>query len=149
MIKVVATLILSTFITLSFAEECKKTKVCPSTDKKKCAEYQKKDEKCKSEYEACKKKCKGDEECIKKCKEECKIKCSSKKNDSIEKSTKSQSKCPVMGGAVEIGKSKYVDVKGKRIYICCSGCEAPIKKDPDKFIKQLEDDGVKLEVIPN
>lgn len=144
MMKLAVTLILSTFITFSFAEECKKTKTCPSTDKKKCAEYKKKDEKCKSEYEACKKKCNGDEECIKKCKEECKIKCAAKKNAAM----KSQSKCPVMGGAIEVGKSKYVDVKGKRIYICCSGCEAPIKKDPDKYIKQLEGEGVKLEVVP-
>lgn len=144
MMKVAVTLLVSGFLALSFAEECKKTKACPSEDKKQCAEYQKKQEQCKKEYEACKEKCKGDEECIKKCKEECKSKSECKM-----KSSKAQTKCPVMGSAVEVGKSSYVDVKGKRIYICCKGCEAPIKKDPEKYIKDLEDMGVELEVIPN
>lgn len=129
MMKMAITLLVSGFIALSFAEECKKTKACPSEDKKKCAESKKVEkEKC------CKDGKKDGEKCCKTEKSEVK---------------KNQTKCPVMGSAVEIGKSSYVDVKGKRIYICCKGCEAPIKKDPDKFIKQLEDEGIEIEVVPN
>ncbi|MFN2287236.1 MAG: hypothetical protein ABR578_02765 [Chromatocurvus sp.] len=53
---------------------------------------------------------------------------------------KLQTTCPVMGGAID--KNLYVDHEGKRIYLCCKGCEAPVKKDPVKYIKALEDKGV-------
>ncbi len=53
---------------------------------------------------------------------------------------KLQTTCPVMGGAID--KNQYVDHDGKRVYICCEGCEAPLKKDPAKYIKALEDKGV-------
>lgn len=51
-----------------------------------------------------------------------------------------QTTCPVMGG--KINKDLYVDHDGKRIYVCCKGCIDPIKKDPVKYIKQLEAEGV-------
>ncbi len=51
-----------------------------------------------------------------------------------------QTTCPVMGGAID--KSQYVDHDGKRVYICCKGCAAPLKKDPATYIKKLEDAGV-------
>lgn len=57
-----------------------------------------------------------------------------------------QTTCPVMGG--KINKDLYVDVKGKRIYICCKGCIKTIEENPDKYIKKLEDAGVKIEKIP-
>jgi YHS domain-containing protein len=53
---------------------------------------------------------------------------------------KAQTTCPVMGG--KINKSQYVDVKGKRIYVCCPGCIGKIKADPDEYIEKLEDEGV-------
>ncbi len=59
---------------------------------------------------------------------------------------KPQTTCPVMGGKID--KSQYADVKGKRIYVCCAGCIGKIKADPDKYIEQLEKDGVKLKVAP-
>ena len=31
-------------------------------------------------------------------------------------------KCPVMGG--KVNKSIYVDIKDKRIFLCCAGCDA-------------------------
>lgn len=62
------------------------------------------------------------------------------------KTAKAQTICPVMGG--KINKSVYVDVEGKRIYMCCKGCEGAIKKDPAKYIKKLEADGVTLEAAP-
>jgi YHS domain-containing protein len=56
---------------------------------------------------------------------------------------KAQTKCPVMGGAVD--KALFVDYDGKRIYVCCDGCIAKIKKDPAKYVKQLEAEGVTLD----
>jgi hypothetical protein len=53
---------------------------------------------------------------------------------------KLQTTCPVMGGAID--KALYIDHDGKRIYICCKGCEAPLKKDAAKYIKKLEDEGI-------
>jgi len=58
---------------------------------------------------------------------------------------KAQETCPVMGG--KIIKTQYVDHDGKRIYVCCKGCIAPIQKDPAKYIKALEADGVTLERV--
>ena len=58
---------------------------------------------------------------------------------------KAQATCPVMGGA--INKELYVDYGGKRVYVCCQGCIAPIQKDPAKYIKALEEQGVTLEVV--
>ena len=59
---------------------------------------------------------------------------------------KKQTTCPVMGG--KINKAQYADVKGKRIYVCCPGCVTKIKADPDKYIKQLEANGVVLDKTP-
>ena len=59
---------------------------------------------------------------------------------------KPQTLCPVMGNA--INKKLYVDSGGKRIYVCCAMCISTIKKDPAKYIKQLEDQGITLEKTP-
>jgi hypothetical protein len=59
---------------------------------------------------------------------------------------KPQTLCPVMGGA--INKKLYVDSDGKRIYVCCAMCISTINKDPAKYIKQLEDQGITLEKTP-
>jgi len=64
----------------------------------------------------------------------------------VESVVKAQTTCPVMGGKIK--QDLYVDVEGKRIYVCCKGCIAPIKKDPAKYIKKLEDDGVAVESTP-
>lgn len=56
-----------------------------------------------------------------------------------------QTKCPVMGG--EINKDLYVDHDGKRIYVCCQMCISKVKDTPEKFISQLEKEGVELEDI--
>ena len=58
---------------------------------------------------------------------------------------KYQTECPVMGG--EINKKLFVDVKGKRIYVCCKGCIEAIKKDPDKYIEKLEKAGITIEKV--
>ena len=63
-----------------------------------------------------------------------------------EQVSKSQTKCPVMGG--KINKSLYTDVEGVRIYVCCKGCIPTIKKDPKKYIDKLKKAGVTLEKVP-
>lgn len=57
-----------------------------------------------------------------------------------------QTTCPVMGGKIK--KTSYVDVKGKRIYMCCDGCSGAIKADPDKYIEKLEKEGVTIDTAP-
>lgn len=58
---------------------------------------------------------------------------------------KPQTTCPVMGG--KINKELYVDHDGKRIYLCCAGCVSKVKADPEKYIRQLEDQGIQLETV--
>ncbi len=57
-----------------------------------------------------------------------------------------QTVCPVRGNKID--RSAYVDYKGKRIYFCCKGCDADFKKDPEKYMKQMEEKGVYLEPTP-
>lgn len=59
---------------------------------------------------------------------------------------KKQTACPVMGG--KINNAQYVDVGGKRIYVCCAGCIAAIKADPEKYMKKMEAEGVVPENVP-
>jgi YHS domain-containing protein len=56
-----------------------------------------------------------------------------------------QTACPVTGDPID--KKLYVDYKGKRIYVCCSGCLATVKKNPEKYIKKLEKMGQGVEAI--
>ena len=56
---------------------------------------------------------------------------------------KKQTVCPIMGGA--INSKIYVDAEGKRVYFCCGGCPAAFKKDPAKYIKAMEADGITLD----
>ena len=60
---------------------------------------------------------------------------------------KAQTTCPVMKGN-PIDKTLYVDAEGKRIYVCCAGCIDAVKKNPSKYIKKLEAQGVVLEATP-
>ena len=62
------------------------------------------------------------------------------------KELKAQTVCPVMGG--KINKDSFVDVEGKRIYLCCQGCEKAILADPDKFLKKMEAEGIVLDPAP-
>ena len=57
-----------------------------------------------------------------------------------------QTTCPVMGG--KIVKTIFADHDGKRVYFCCAGCDATFKKDPEKYIKQMEDKGIILAKTP-
>ena len=66
--------------------------------------------------------------------------------DDTGKAVVRQLTCPVMGGA--INTNIFVDVEGKRIYLCCKGCIDAVKKDPAKFIAKLEESGVTVEKAP-
>jgi YHS domain-containing protein len=57
-----------------------------------------------------------------------------------------QANCPITGKT--INKSIYSDYNGKRIYFCCSGCPESFKKDPERYIKKMESEGVDLEKAP-
>lgn len=57
-----------------------------------------------------------------------------------------QTMCPVMGNAID--KKLFVDFEGKRIYVCCAGCLETVKKDPAKYIKEMEAQGITLFKAP-
>ena len=48
-----------------------------------------------------------------------------------------QTMCPVMEGPID--KQYYADYKGRRIYFCCSGCVNTFKKEPEKYMKKLDE----------
>ena len=58
---------------------------------------------------------------------------------------KPQTTCPVMGG--KINKDVFADHAGKRVYFCCPGCSGAFEKDPAKYVKKLEDQGITLEDV--
>jgi YHS domain-containing protein len=62
-----------------------------------------------------------------------------------DKDSPAQTKCPVMGGT--INKDIYADYEGKRVYFCCEACISTFKKDPAKYVKKLEEEGVALETV--
>lgn len=59
---------------------------------------------------------------------------------------KAQTTCPVLGGNID--KNIYVDYQGQRIYFCCKGCDAAFKKNPEKYLKIMESQGVTPEKSP-
>lgn len=43
--------------------------------------------------------------------------------------------CPVMGTKFQVkDNSIFVEVKGKKYFVCCNMCPAPLKKNPDKYL---------------
>lgn len=57
-----------------------------------------------------------------------------------------QTTCPVLGG--KINKEVYTDYQGQRIYFCCSGCDTEFKKDPEKYLQKMKEQGVSPEKAP-
>jgi YHS domain-containing protein len=57
-----------------------------------------------------------------------------------------QTECPVMEGTVN--KNIYADYKGKRIYFCCPPCLREFNKNPEKYMKKLEEQGIVPEKAP-
>jgi hypothetical protein len=80
----------------------------------------------------------------------CSAKGASSKNDTTKSAAvamqlKPQTTCPVMGEAID--KSVFFDCNGKRIYMCCTGCLAKVKADPQKYIDKLASMGQSVEVL--
>ena len=48
-----------------------------------------------------------------------------------------QMTCPVMGG--KVNKKLHVDHEGRRVHFCCKGCGAVFEKDPEKYLKKLDE----------
>ena len=61
---------------------------------------------------------------------------------------KAQATCPVLDEPIN-SKDVYIDYNGQRIYLCCAGCKAAFSKDPEKYIKKLEAEGVQIEKAPS
>lgn len=59
---------------------------------------------------------------------------------------KPQTVCPVMGGPID--KGLYVDVKGKRVYLCCAACEDAVRAEPDKYLKKIKGRGETVDDTP-
>lgn len=51
--------------------------------------------------------------------------------------------CPVKGNPVE-KDSPTVEYNGKVYAFCCPGCDTKFAKDPEKYIKNLSEDGKKF-----
>jgi YHS domain-containing protein len=47
--------------------------------------------------------------------------------------------CPVTGERLgAMGKPYKITVKGQTVFLCCSGCEEEIRKEPDKYLAKLQ-----------
>jgi hypothetical protein len=50
-----------------------------------------------------------------------------------------QKTCPVTDLPLDsMGGPVAVDVAGRKVFICCQGCEARLKKDPQKYLAKLK-----------
>lgn len=55
-----------------------------------------------------------------------------------------QHTCPVSGDMLGVmGTPVKVSIKGRTVFLCCSNCEADLKKDPDKFLAKVKTDEAK------
>ncbi|MDZ4198574.1 MAG: hypothetical protein U1E27_04720 [Kiritimatiellia bacterium] len=57
-----------------------------------------------------------------------------------------QTLCPIMNAPVN--QKLFVDYEGKRVYVCCKGCLAAVKKDAAKIIGEMEKKGITLARVP-
>ena len=67
---------------------------------------------------------------------------SSNKNDQTSLTTWNKV-CPVSGEEVD-QETPTVEYKGKVIGFCCSSCVSKFNKEPEKYLKNLSDDGAKF-----
>lgn len=56
---------------------------------------------------------------------------------------KVQATCPVMEGK-PVNERLFVDYQGFRIFVCCGTCVKAVRKDPGKYLKRLQDQGIAL-----
>ena len=89
----------------------------------------------------------------KKEKQGCLMSCCSKKemqsnmqmNESMETATVQiwNRVCPVRGEEVDV-EAPTVKYNGKVIGFCCPGCDSKFQKDPEKYMKNLNEDGTEF-----
>jgi len=60
---------------------------------------------------------------------------------------KDQTTCPVIGGPVN--KNIYADYQGNRVYFCCPPCIKEFKKNPEKYVKKMKEQGIDLAKSPD
>ena len=48
--------------------------------------------------------------------------------------------CPVMGNPIDEETKATYEYKGKIYNFCCAGCVEEFKKDPEKYIKKIEEE---------
>ena len=51
--------------------------------------------------------------------------------------------CPVRGGEVD-PEVETVEYNGKAYGFCCGGCDSKFSKNPEKYSKNLNEDGTKF-----
>lgn len=61
------------------------------------------------------------------------------KKDTLEKKAWN-AVCPVLGNEVD-GETELVEYNGKYYGFCCPGCDTRFKKNPEKYSKNLSEDG--------
>ncbi len=54
--------------------------------------------------------------------------------------------CPIEHD--KINKNLFVDYQGQRIYFCCPACIPIFKKNPEKYLQQMQQEGVTPEKTP-
>ncbi|GEM_PF-2436853 len=57
--------------------------------------------------------------------------------------------CPVMGNAIKTtkkGNANFVVYNGVRYEVCCASCVAPFNKEPQKYLAQLPNKGVLVDL---
>ncbi len=48
--------------------------------------------------------------------------------------------CPVSNEKLgSMGKPYAVEVKGRKVFLCCQGCEDALRSDPDKYLAILDE----------
>ena len=57
------------------------------------------------------------------------------------------SHCDLCGLPLRYGTITHT-VDDKRLYFCCQGCDQAFKKNPEKYMKKLKEQGVALEPAP-
>ncbi len=80
----------------------------------------------------------GQEKCTAACRAKAGKACTMRK-------AKAQASCPVMGGKID--KKYYADYQGKRVYFCCADCVGTFKKDPARYVRKLQKQGVALATV--
>ena len=48
--------------------------------------------------------------------------------------------CPVTGEKIPANSNITYEYKGKIYHFCCAGCPEEFKKDPEKYIKKIEEE---------